>query len=80
MRIDRVFKKLANTLPFMMAFVDNERRYQYVNERYEQFFDVKLDELKGKLVAEVLGEQSYKRISQIHSRVLAGEDVSCEKK
>ena len=37
-----------------MAFVDNERRYQYVNERYEQFFDVKLDELKGKLVAEVL--------------------------
>jgi len=80
LRIDRVFKKLANTLPFMMAFVDNERRYQYVNERYEQFFDVKLDELKGKLVAEVLGERSYKRISQIHSRVLAGEDVSLREK
>ncbi|PYE35200.1 PAS domain S-box-containing protein/diguanylate cyclase (GGDEF)-like protein [Idiomarina fontislapidosi] len=80
MRIDRVFKKLANTLPFMMAFIDTERRYQFVNERYEQFFDVKFADLKGKLVAEVLGAESYERISQIHSRVLAGEDISLREK
>ena len=63
-----------------MAFIDTERRYQFVNERYEQFFDVKFSDLKGKLVAEVLGPESYERISKIHSKVLAGEDVSLREK
>lgn len=76
MKIDRSFKKLSKALPFMLAYVDNQRRYKYVNEAYERFFGVKLKELKGKTIAEIVGRSSYEKISQLHDKVLKGEELS----
>ncbi|HAS15192.1 MAG TPA: PAS domain S-box protein [Idiomarina abyssalis] len=75
MKIDRSFKKLANTLPYMLAFVDNKRRYKFVNTAYENFFGVKLKNIKSKTIAEIVGDESYKKISKIHDRVLQGEEL-----
>lgn len=76
MKIDRSFKKLSKALPFMLAYVDNQRRYKYVNQAYERFFGVKLKELKGKTIAEIVGRSSYEKISQLHDKVLKGEELS----
>ncbi len=76
MKIDRSFKKLSTALPFMLAYVDNQRRYKYVNQAYERFFGIKLKELKGKTIAEVVGRSSYEQISQLHDKVLQGEELS----
>ncbi|KTG28855.1 PAS domain S-box protein [Idiomarina sp. WRN-38] len=76
MKIDRSFKKLSKALPFMLAYVDNQRRYKYVNQAYERFFGVKLKELKGKTIAEIVGRSSYEKISQLHDKVLKGEERS----
>jgi len=75
MKIDRSFKKLANTLPYMLAFVDNKRRYKFVNTAYENFFGVKLKNIKSKTIAEIVGDDSYQKISEIHDRVLQGEEL-----
>lgn len=75
MKIDRSFKKLANTLPYMLAFVDNKRRYKFVNSAYEKFFGVELKNIKNKTIAEIVGDKSYKKISQTHDRVLRGEEI-----
>jgi len=48
MKVDRSFKKLSNVLPYLLAFVDNERRYKFVNTAYEGFFGVKLKNIKGR--------------------------------
>jgi diguanylate cyclase (GGDEF)-like protein/PAS domain S-box-containing protein len=75
MKIDRSFKKLANTLPYMLAFVDSKRRYKFVNAAYENFFGVKLKNIKSKTIAEIVGDESYRKISEIHDRVLQGEEL-----
>lgn len=75
MKVDRSFKKLSNVLPYLLAFVDNERRYKFVNTAYEGFFGVKLKNIKGKSIAEVVGEESYGKISELHDRVLKGEEI-----
>lgn len=78
MKIDRVFNKLSNMMPFMMAYIDKERRYVYVNKRYEDFFGIALGDVKGKTLLEVVGEASYKKITSVHNRVLQGEDLSIQ--
>lgn len=76
MKIDRVFNNLANMMPFMMAYVDADRRYAYVNERYEDFFGLKLNKIKGKAVADIIGAESYEEIRSVHDRVLQGEELN----
>lgn len=75
MKVDRSFKKLSNVLPYLLAFVDNERRYKFVNTAYEGFFRCKTQNIKGKSIAEVVGEESYGKISELHDRVLKGEEI-----
>lgn len=75
MKVDRVFRKLADNMPFMMAYIDKDERYAYVNRRYENFFDVKLADLKGKAVTEVVDPRAYPEIRARHQKVLAGEEV-----
>lgn len=56
MKVDRSFKKLSNVLPYLLAFVDNERRYKFVNTAYEGFFGVKLKTLKVRVLPRLLGK------------------------
>ena len=59
----------------MLAYVDEKKRYKFVNSAYEEFFGLKLKDLKGKAISEVVGEESYKKISALHARVLRGEEL-----
>lgn len=74
MQLDKVFKRITNSLPLMFAFVDNERRYQFVNKAYSRFFNVPLEKIRGKHVSEVVGAESYKKIAKLHEYVLAGNE------
>ena len=46
MKVDRAFKKLADSLPLMMAYVDNQGRYQHVNQAYRNFIGLELNQVK----------------------------------
>jgi diguanylate cyclase (GGDEF)-like protein/PAS domain S-box-containing protein len=76
MKVDRAFKKLADSLPLMMAYVDNQGRYQHVNQAYRNFIGLELHQVKGKFISEIIGAESYQQITLYHQRVLAGEEVS----
>ncbi len=58
----------------MFAYVDNERRYQFVNKAYSRFFNVDARQLQGKYVSEVVGDESYKAIKKLHDYVLEGHE------
>ena len=76
MKVDRAFKKLADSLPLMMAYVDNQGRYQHVNQAYRNFIGLELHQVKGKFISDIIGAESYQQITLYHQRVLAGEEVS----
>ena len=64
MKVDRAFKKLADSLPLMMAYVDNQGRYQHVNQAYRNFVGLELHQVKGKFISEIIGAESYQQITR----------------
>ncbi|HEX6268892.1 MAG TPA: PAS domain S-box protein [Anaerolineales bacterium] len=66
---------ITDALPALISYVDTDRRYQFGNKAYEEWFG---DEVQGKRMEEVLGPAAYKRISEYVDRVLKGEFLTHE--
>ncbi|MEM5429639.1 sensor domain-containing diguanylate cyclase [Cupriavidus oxalaticus] len=77
-RSERRLRAVTDTLPSLLAFVDPDERYVFNNIAYEHVFGLKLDELRGKTVREVLGETRYARAQPFLQRALAGTAVTFE--
>ena len=61
-----------------MAYLDRSRRHRYVNPEYAAFMGYRQQELLGRTVAEVLGEEAAALTEPLATRALAGETVRWE--
>lgn len=68
---------ITDSVPAFIAYVDSELRYQFNNALYERAFGLSPDELRGRPVREVLGE-NYARARDHLERALAGETIRIE--
>jgi PAS domain S-box-containing protein len=66
---------IIDALPALISYVDADRRYQFSNKAYEDWFG---HEASGKHLEEVLGTVAYKTISGYVGQVLKGETVTYE--
>jgi PAS domain S-box-containing protein len=66
---------VIDAFPALISYVDANRRYQFTNNAYEEWFN---HTAQGKHMEEVIGKVAYKTISKHVDRVLAGETVSYE--
>lgn len=67
---------LTEDLPALVAFIDTERRYRYVNRAFEEFFQRPKAEMCGKTILEVAGAEHHAVAEPYIRRVLQGELVS----
>jgi PAS domain S-box-containing protein len=68
----------ADAIPALIAYVDADRRYQFVNAAYRDWFGTAPQEVVGRPVRDVVGESVYQdRLPQIE-RALAGEALRFE--
>ncbi len=74
----RQLQLLIDSLPARISYVDNERRYVFVNQAYERDFAMDRGAIVGKTVAEIIGSQYYAKAKPFLDRVLAGETVRFE--
>jgi len=77
-RSERRLRAVTDTLPSLLAFIDSEERYVFNNIAYERMFGMTPDEIRGKTVREVLGEERYERARPYLERALRGEVVNFE--
>lgn len=73
---ERQRQLVADSAPALIAYVDGERRYQFVNPGYRSFFGHK-GAIVGRPVQEILGEK-YAEVSSHMDTVLAGAAVDFE--
>ena len=66
-------QRLADSLPLLVSFVDVDLRYAFANKAYADWFGVIPSELKGRLVADVVGEAAWRVMGPVVQRALAGE-------
>ncbi len=66
-------RAVTDSLPMLVAFVDADQRYQFLNAAYEQWFGRDREELLDKSMVDVLGDEAYVVVRPSIERALAGE-------
>ncbi|MDV2994111.1 MAG: Sensor histidine kinase RcsC [Chroococcidiopsis sp. SAG 2025] len=69
---------ITNTVPALIAYVDTNQRYRFVNRTYEQWFGHPATEICGRHIRQVLGEAAYEKIRPYVEQALAGQAVRYE--
>ncbi len=68
-----------NRVPALVFFVDSEERYQLVNPRVEDLFNLPADKIIGRRVRDLHTSQAYSEIEPAIRRALNGETVRNQK-
>jgi len=69
----------ADATVALLAYVDKDERYAFINQSYERWFGLPRSQVVGKTVRELLGEASYEHIRPMIRRALSGERVRFER-
>lgn len=70
------FDTIVNVLPQFIAHMDSELRYRYVNRTYEKEFGLRLKDILGKPLVEIIGPKAFEKAKPHIERVLKGEQVN----
>lgn len=70
--------QVLDSLPVLIAYVDQDLRYVFNNRAYGTWFSVNTDSLIGKTIQEVVGKPAYKHIRPHLERALSGQPVYYE--
>jgi PAS domain S-box-containing protein len=76
--LDRL-RGIADSLPVLIAYVDAEERYRFNNLAYEQWIGIPREEVTGRTLRDVLGEDLYGMIAGEIAAALSGETVNYER-
>lgn len=71
-------RTIANTLPAMIAYIDADQVYRFLNLAYEREFGLTGRHVLGLSVRDTVGEARYRAVAPYIERVLAGETLSFE--
>lgn len=75
---EKQMQRLMDALPVCIAYIEVQRCYQFVNQNYENWFGYKKEDIYGKHLKEVIGEDAYNKVTEKIDRVLAGEEIVYE--
>lgn len=71
-------RTIADTLPAMVAYIDEEEVYRFHNLAYEREFNRGGMAVLGKTIRQTMGEARYALLAPYIARVLAGEALTFE--
>ena len=69
---------VTDAVPALIAYVDAEQRFRFVNRAYEDWFNRTREEIEGQHMWAALGDAYYEVRKPYVERALAGEDVTFE--
>jgi two-component system sensor kinase FixL len=69
---ERLLRQMVNSLPALIAFVDSDQRYRFVNTNYGKWFGLDSTQMVGQTAREVMGEESYSVVREKIEEVLKG--------
>ena len=72
-------REIADALPVLIAYVDAEERYCFNNLAYEEWVGVPREQVTGRTLKEVMGDNLYAAIAGYVKAALRGESVTYER-
>jgi PAS domain S-box-containing protein len=77
---EQQMRLITDAAPALIAYVDQERRYRFLNRAYETWFGYAPAEFEGRPVKEILGETAYEVVRPYLEAALAGQEISYEQR
>lgn len=71
-------RKIFDSAPALISYVDADLRYRFLNKAYEELFDCPAESLIGKRLADVIGDEAFRKVQPYLEKVLSGEPVEFE--
>ena len=73
-------RQVFDALPLLVSFVAKDERYGLVNQAYEEWYGVPREQVIGRSVREMLGEDAYAMFHPFIRRALGGEGFTIEQR
>jgi len=70
---------VIDSVPALIASVDRNQHYRLTNKQYQEWFGLSSDQITGRHVRDILGEQSYQKARGDIERALSGHQTSFER-
>ena len=71
-------RTIADNVPALIAYIDTGLRYRFANQRYQEWFGVRSEQMVGKTVLEAMGEAFYEPRRAALARCLSGHGSHLE--
>ncbi|MEA2691623.1 MAG: hypothetical protein QOJ16_1010 [Acidobacteriota bacterium] len=75
----RQLQLITDSLPVLVAYIDRDRLYRFINRHYEAWFGRPMHEAVGQPLAAVMGEAAYEAVREQVEAALAGDQVTYER-
>jgi len=69
---------MSDALPALMATIDRDLRYEFVNAAYGRYFGLSLEEIRGKSPRELLGDDVFEQVRGQFEKAHSGVEVTFE--
>ena len=69
---------ITDSISSAISYLDSQKRYLFVNKAYETWFGYPREDLLGKYVWDVIGEEAYNKVQAYIEAALSGEKVTYE--
>ena len=76
---ERRLRTIADSLPAIVAYVDRDLRYRFSNQYFRTMMGVDPQQMLGKTVAEVLGQEFEESVAHLNDAALRGQRVHYER-
>jgi diguanylate cyclase len=71
-------RTIADNVPALIAYIDTGLRYRFANQRYQEWFGVRSENMLGKTVQEAMGDAFYEPRRAALARCLSGHGSHLE--
>jgi diguanylate cyclase (GGDEF)-like protein/PAS domain S-box-containing protein len=71
-------RTITDNIPAMVAFVDADQRYRFVNRNYERWFGLSPDKMLGRKASEIYGKEQAATLQPHLERALDGQTFSID--
>jgi PAS domain S-box-containing protein len=77
-RSEAQLKLITDALPVLIAYIDDQQRYQYVNRTYETWYGQPRSSLVGQSIRKIVKQDNYQIMLPYIEKVLTGESLAFE--
>jgi PAS domain S-box-containing protein len=71
-------RKIIDSVPALISYLDADLKYHFLSTGYEELFNCPVEDLIGKNLIDVLGNETFHKVLPYLEKVLSGERVEFE--